>query len=62
MYTLKGYIKFGIKLFHLTWEKGWMENMSWENEEKGEFGSPMNESLCFKGVTPIMLRTSGRFW
>jgi hypothetical protein len=26
-----------------------------KNEEKGEFGSPRNESLCFKGGTLIML-------
>jgi hypothetical protein len=25
-----------------------------KSEEKGEFDSPKNESLCFKGGTPIM--------
>jgi hypothetical protein len=27
-----------------------------KNEEKGEFESPWNESLCFKGGTLIMFR------
>jgi hypothetical protein len=27
-----------------------------KNEEKGEFGSPRSESLCFKGGTLIMLK------
>ncbi len=26
-----------------------------KSEEKGEFGSPRSESLCFKGGTPIVL-------
>ncbi len=26
-----------------------------KNEEKGEFGNPRSESLCFKRGTPIML-------
>ncbi len=26
-----------------------------KSEEKGEFGNPRNESLCFNGGTPIML-------
>ncbi len=54
--TLEAYIKFGTKLFHLTWEK--MVNCKTshgENEKKGEFGSPRSESLCFKWGTPIML-------
>ncbi len=53
--TLEAYIKFGTKLFHLTSEKKVKCNIGHgENEEKGEFGNPRNESLCFKGGTPIM--------
>ncbi len=51
--TLKGYIKFGTKLFWLTWEKKVIGHG--KCEKKGEFGSPWNESLGFKCGTPIML-------
>jgi hypothetical protein len=54
--TLKDYIKFGTKLFHLTWEKKVKcETNHGKNEEKGEFGNPCNESLGFKSGTPIVL-------
>ncbi len=50
--TLKAYIKFGTKLFHLMKCK----TSHGKNEEKGEFGSSWSESLRFKCGTPIMLR------
>jgi hypothetical protein len=45
--TLEVYKKIGIKLFHLTWKKGW--------NKKHIIGSPKSELICFKGGTPIML-------
>jgi hypothetical protein len=56
MDTLDAYIKFGTQLFHFTREK-WVKCKigHGKNEEKSEFESPRNESLCFKWGTPIML-------
>jgi len=43
--TLKNYIKFGTKLFHLTWKKKVKcERNHEKNEKKGEFGNPWSES------------------
>jgi hypothetical protein len=54
--TLKAYIKFGTKLFHLTWEKRVKYKIGHgKSEEKGEFGNPRSETLWFKEGTPIML-------
>jgi hypothetical protein len=54
--TLKAYIKFATKLFHLTCEKKVKcKTCHGKSEEKGEFGSPRSESLCFKGDTLIVL-------
>jgi len=54
--TLKAYIKFETKLFHLTWKINVKcKTFYGKCEEKGEFESPRSESLCFKGGTPIML-------
>jgi hypothetical protein len=54
--TLKNYIKFGTKLFHLTWEKKVKcETNHGKSEEKGEFGNLWSESLRFKCGTTIML-------
>jgi len=49
--TLKAYIKFGTKLFHLMKSK----TSHGENEEKGEFESSWSEFLRFKCGTLIML-------
>jgi hypothetical protein len=55
--TLDAHIKFGTNLFHLTWEKKRISKIGQYRfyEEKGEFGGPTNESLCFKHDTPIVL-------
>jgi hypothetical protein len=50
--TLKAYIKFVTKLFHLMKCK----TSHGKNEEKNEFGSSWNESLRFKCDSPIMFR------
>ncbi len=48
-------IKFGTKLFHLTCEKKVKCKINLgKSEEKGEFGSLRNESLCCKRGTSIM--------
>ncbi len=48
---LKAYIKFGTKLFHLTWEKKVeCKTGHGKNEEKGEFGSLGVSPYVSKGV------------
>jgi len=61
------YIKFGTKLFHLTWGKkvkckigqGKVKNKM--NLKKGEFGCLWNESLWFKCGTPMTLGPLSKF-
>jgi hypothetical protein len=53
---LDAYVKFETKLFCLTWKKkGKSKTSHTKSEEKGEFESPRNEFLSFKGGIPIML-------
>jgi hypothetical protein len=55
MDILDAYIKFGTKLFHLTWEKkGKSKIVHRENEKKGEFECPRSESLVFQRGTLIL--------
>ncbi len=50
--TLDAHIKFEANLFHLTWKKRkYKISQHRFYEEKGEFGGPKNESLCFKQGT-----------
>jgi hypothetical protein len=54
IYILQAYIKFGTKLFHMTWLKKMKCKIGHgKSEEKGEFGSSKSESLCFNGGTPM---------
>jgi hypothetical protein len=56
IYNFKAHIKFGKKLFHLTWEKIGESKIGHRFYEKnGEIGGPRSESLCFKKGTPTML-------